>query len=118
MKKLLVVGVFLNAAVLIAIWHEVSAVAQGGPVATTNGDVNGSGEIDIADAQYLLNWLFLGGPDPVAIALYARKLFAKLGEDELCWGINFTNVGATMLAESGLVKPRPWRRAFWRRAQR
>ena len=39
-----------------------------GPVATINGDVNGSGAIDIADAQYLLNWLFLGGPDPVAIA--------------------------------------------------
>ena len=71
MKKLLVVGVFLNAALLFAIWHEVSAAAQGGgagPVASTNGDVNGSGAIDISDASYLLNWLFLGGPAPVAIA--------------------------------------------------
>jgi type VI secretion system VgrG family protein len=33
-----------------------------------NGDVNGSGRIDITDAVYLLNWLFSGGPEPVAIA--------------------------------------------------
>jgi hypothetical protein len=31
-----------------------------------NGDVNGDGRIDISDASYLLNFLFLGGPRPVA----------------------------------------------------
>ena len=36
----------------------------GGAAVSGNGDVNGSGAIDIADASYLLNWLFLGGPDP------------------------------------------------------
>ena len=66
------VGVFLNAAVLIAIWHEISAVAQGGgagPVTTTNGDVNGDQAINLTDATYLLNWLFLNGPEPVPLAV-------------------------------------------------
>ena len=34
------------------------------PLATANGDVNCDGSIVIADAVYLLNWLFLGGPMP------------------------------------------------------
>ena len=34
------------------------------PLATVNGDVNCDEKIDIADAVYLLNWLFLGGPKP------------------------------------------------------
>lgn len=33
-----------------------------------NGDVNGTGSLDIADALYLLNYLFLGGPAPLPIA--------------------------------------------------
>jgi hypothetical protein len=32
-----------------------------------NGDVTGKGEIDIADAIYLLSYLFAGGPEPVQI---------------------------------------------------
>lgn len=32
-----------------------------------NGDVNGDGSIDIADAIYLINLQFLGGPEPVPI---------------------------------------------------
>ncbi len=35
--------------------------------ARENGDVNGSGRIDLSDAVYLLNTLFLGGPKPVPI---------------------------------------------------
>jgi hypothetical protein len=34
----------------------------GGAGVAGNGDVNGSGVIDISDASYLLNHLFLGGP--------------------------------------------------------
>jgi hypothetical protein len=32
-----------------------------------NGDINGDGQIDIADAVTLLNWLFRGGTPPVPI---------------------------------------------------
>jgi hypothetical protein len=43
--------------------------AQGrGAGVAGNGDSNGDGEIDIADASYLLNWLFLGGAEPVPCA--------------------------------------------------
>ncbi len=40
------------------------AAAAGG--AAGNGDTNGDGERDLSDAVYLLNWLFVGGPEPVA----------------------------------------------------
>ena len=56
-------------------WKKATATGDGGgagPVASMNGDVNGSGAIDISDATYLLNWLFLGGPDPVAFAQGGR----------------------------------------------
>jgi hypothetical protein len=50
-------------------WEGLSANAVegggAGNAASGNGDVNGNGGIDISDASYLLNWLFLGGPDPV-----------------------------------------------------
>jgi hypothetical protein len=31
------------------------------------GDCNGDGEVNIADAVYLVNYLFLGGPPPVGL---------------------------------------------------
>lgn len=43
----------------------MSAPVFGDPVG--NGDVNGDGKIDIADAIYLLNLEFLGGPAPVPL---------------------------------------------------
>jgi len=39
-----------------------------GAACAGNGDVNASGAIDISDALYLLNWLFIGGPAPKACA--------------------------------------------------
>jgi hypothetical protein len=57
-------------------WHRVGLGAQGGQggqgkggqLGASNGDVNGSGAIDISDAVYLLSWLFSGGSAPVALA--------------------------------------------------
>lgn len=43
-----------------------SVVAQS-PRATQNGDINGSGTVDLSDAVYLLTYLFLGGPPPVPL---------------------------------------------------
>ncbi len=43
----------------------MSAPVFGDPV--VNGDVNGDGQIDIADAIYLLTLQFLGGPEPVPL---------------------------------------------------
>jgi hypothetical protein len=43
------------------------AVGRGGGNPIGNGDVNGDGTIDISDAIYLLESLFLGGEAPVPI---------------------------------------------------
>ena len=40
----------------------------GPPGARENGDVNGDQAINIADMIYLVDFLFRGGPPPVAIA--------------------------------------------------
>ena len=72
MKKLLVVSLVLNAALLFAVWHAgAPAAAQGGgagPVAPAPEvacyDANGDGAVDLADPVTLLNWLFLGRGTP------------------------------------------------------
>ena len=71
MRKTL--AVLLTVAVLFIWWSapRFPVNAQGDieePVATHNGDVNGDGERNLADPIFLINWLFHGGPDPVAFA--------------------------------------------------
>ena len=64
-------AVVLSTGVLLTWWfcQDLSVKAQGGPAkATENGDVNGDGKRDIADAVSLLTWMFDGGPEPVAFA--------------------------------------------------
>jgi hypothetical protein len=69
MKKRLLLALPVTLAfVLGRYWRDLPAGAAegggaGGAVAG-NGDVNGSGALDIADAVYLLSFLFLGGPAP------------------------------------------------------
>ncbi len=57
-------------AVTFFVAKEFSKTATGGnpPSASRNGDANGDGQLDIADAVYLLLHLFKGGPEPVALA--------------------------------------------------
>ena len=67
MKKLLGIGIaFVGGLLAGRLFMEVTASADGGVPETVieNGDVNGNGDRDIADASYLLNWLFLGGDPP------------------------------------------------------
>jgi hypothetical protein len=71
MKRIVALSVALNLILVVAVMflvchggpQEVSA--QGTP--SGNGDVNGSGGIEIADAIYLLSYLFAQGPAPEAI---------------------------------------------------
>lgn len=70
MKRKIVVGAVvclslgLNVALLVPYVGQEAALA-GSP--SGNGDVNGSGRIDIADAVYILSYLFAQGPAPEAI---------------------------------------------------
>jgi hypothetical protein len=61
------IGVVLGSGAMLLVPHggPVVVSAQGKP--SGNGDVNGSGDIDIADAVYLLSYLFANGESPEAI---------------------------------------------------
>lgn len=69
MKKLLAISLALNAAFVVWIsLKELTVHAAGGrgtPIG--NGDVNGDGTLDIADAIYIIQNQFFGGPAPVPI---------------------------------------------------
>ncbi len=68
MKKLIVIGLFLNVVLLAGrLWQALVATAQsgrGGGVPAESGDVNGDKKLDISDPVYLLTYLFSGGPAP------------------------------------------------------
>ena len=68
MKRIVVFALVLNAALLGVVAHQLVAIAGGGAVATVNGDVNGDGWLNIADPVFMLNFLYSGGPAPVAFA--------------------------------------------------
>jgi len=74
MRTLIAMGLFLNAgllslALLFGVPTRLSTARAGAPpVSERNGDVNGDGERDVSDVVYLLDWLFRGGPNPVALA--------------------------------------------------
>ena len=64
-------AVLLSAGVLLGWWFsaEVTVLGQqGNPRAGGSGDVNGDRSVDLADAIYLLNYVFQGGPEPVPLA--------------------------------------------------
>jgi uncharacterized protein DUF1566 len=67
MRRILAISLALNAALAAGLLHEGVRVhaeaASPGPVG--NGDVNGDGKINIADAIYLIEAQFYGGPAPV-----------------------------------------------------
>ncbi len=69
MKRTLCLGLLLSAALLAGgLWKQAPAEGEGGGagnVPSGNGDVNASGKIDISDAVYLLDFLFVGGPPPL-----------------------------------------------------
>jgi len=68
MRRILLASLVLNGFFVVAfLWREAPVHAGGGDKPVGNGDVNGDGSIDITDAVYLLESLFLGGPAPKAI---------------------------------------------------
>ena len=63
---LLVIGGLLNLALLAMLGF---GPTHAGPATiASSGDVDGSGAVDISDTVYLLQYLFSGGPAPVACA--------------------------------------------------
>jgi hypothetical protein len=60
------ISILAGSIVLAVALSSVSPSAAGEPI-LQNGDVNGDGAIDLSDAVYLLQSMFLDGPPPVAI---------------------------------------------------
>lgn len=69
MKRFIAFALVLNASLLVLVVHQLTAIAGGGAEATFNGDINGDSRLNIADPVHLLNFLFTGGAEPVAIAV-------------------------------------------------
>lgn len=74
------------------------ALAGAGGDPAGNGDVNGDGRINIADAIYLVNFLFRSGPGPVAIAQTAAPTWPPRPAD-----IVNLDSGGTLLGPSGEI---------------
>jgi len=68
----LAIAVFL--AIRLAQQSPAGAQRTGDKVAETNGDVNCDGKRNVADAVHLLNWLFLGGPEPCPVACAEQRV--------------------------------------------
>lgn len=70
MRRLLAISMFLNVALVAGLcWKEDAVHAEGGArtASAGSGDANGDGALDVADAVYLLLYLFKGGSPPVPI---------------------------------------------------
>jgi len=99
MKRLIAVLLCVIASLLaVRVWQGIP-IARGGPPmpVTQNGDVDGSGGININDAFFILKFLFQGGPDPVALAdspeLLARVEALEAGAPPV-QGFTFAGVNA------------------------
>lgn len=96
MKRNLVLSLVLNT-ILLSLWLSREAWFERAGAASNpagNGDVNGDGAYNLSDAVYLLNWLFQGGPAPLAIAAPPGDLVHELpatGQSEC-----FDSRGATV----------------------
>ena len=88
MRKLLIVGVFLNAGLLFAIWQQLSVVAEVGSGAGVDSpcegdatqyslDTNDDGAVDLSDGIYFLSWFFSGTEAP-RVCLATNDLEARI----------------------------------------
>jgi hypothetical protein len=91
MRKLLIVGLFVNAALLAGNWYEHSAIAESGGGAGVEPckadptkyslDTNNDGSIDVSDFVFGLRWFFDGNEAPL-VCLDSSDLEARLAQAE------------------------------------
>lgn len=73
MRNLSIISFGLSTLWALGSFQEASRAQAAGinGIPAGNGDVNADGYYDQSDAIYLLQWVFLGGPEPVSIACTA-----------------------------------------------
>jgi hypothetical protein len=59
----------------------------------TCGDANGSGGVDLADAVYIVNWLFIGGPPPDLMAAGDANCDSSVNLADAVYIINWLFIG-------------------------
>jgi hypothetical protein len=79
-----VIGLLLGVGMTLFVLRGTPPVVYAGGTPSGNGDVNASGTIDIADAVYLLMYLFAKGPVPESIESAGGGLLAT--GQTLCYG--------------------------------
>jgi hypothetical protein len=79
------------------------------------GDVNEDGEINLADAVYMVNYLFIGGPAPLPF-----KDQGDVNNDEevsladVVYLVNYLFIGGPCAIDYNRFLPEPWRSTFTR----
>lgn len=101
-------AVVVCVALLFAYWcgHSLLVLgqAQDPRVANRNGDVNGDGKLDLADAVYFLSWLFEGGPEPVALAQEDDVEFGKMVAGSYLGDADGITFIATLMADGTFIQ--------------
>jgi len=93
MKKLLAVALLLNAVLLAdRFWRALQVSALERQLASVNGDINGDGGRDIADAISLLDWLFQGGPEPVTFEPHPDAGAVPVTGQTTCYDLTGTEI--------------------------
>jgi len=94
MRKLLIVGLFMNAPCMFALWYEFSAVAEVGGGADHDAtpcgqdhtkyslDTNDDGAVDLSDFVYGLSWFFNGTEAPRVCLICCPNDNAESNDDE------------------------------------
>jgi len=84
LKRLMYVaiGMALGIGLMALYWRPAVEPVVAGGKPSGNGDVNASGAIDVADAIYLLSYLFASGPAPEAIVCNSGGGVPATGQDK------------------------------------
>jgi hypothetical protein len=73
-------------------WSNVEdVVVTGGGF--TRGDANGDGEIDISDAIYLVNYIFIGGPEPIPFEAGDANSDGEVDISDVIYLVNYLFIG-------------------------
>ena len=74
MKRLIIIGLFLNAFLIAGRLIQEADAGAAEPTPSRNGDVNCDGNLDLSDAVGILQFLFLGGEEEVdeLVAAFAK----------------------------------------------
>jgi formylglycine-generating enzyme required for sulfatase activity len=88
-------------------WHAAGGIGQGGGGGETicvTGDMNGDGQLNISDPVYLLNFLFLGGSEPIPCQAQGTIPASQVSFDPSPSTLEAANVQSAIVELDGQVQ--------------